>query len=84
MPDGQNTNGIGAAVKRREDFRFLTGQGRYTDDTASLLRLQMRNMESLGDTPPRRSRSRVRQAHNTHGAAAPRLGPSARLRALGT
>ena len=32
MPDGQNTNGIGAAVKRREDFRFLTGQGRYTDD----------------------------------------------------
>ncbi|TXH37912.1 MAG: xanthine dehydrogenase family protein molybdopterin-binding subunit [Rhodospirillaceae bacterium] len=24
--------GIGAAVKRREDFRFLTGRGTYTDD----------------------------------------------------
>src|SRR5260221_5550172 len=24
--------GIGAAVKRREDFRFLTGRGNYTDD----------------------------------------------------
>ena len=28
----ENGNGIGAAVKRREDFRFLTGRGRYTDD----------------------------------------------------
>ncbi|KAB2850257.1 MAG: xanthine dehydrogenase family protein molybdopterin-binding subunit, partial [Hyphomicrobiaceae bacterium] len=26
------TTGIGAAVKRREDFRFLKGIGRYTDD----------------------------------------------------
>ncbi len=25
-------NGIGASVKRREDFRFLKGIGRYTDD----------------------------------------------------
>ncbi|WP_422366566.1 xanthine dehydrogenase family protein molybdopterin-binding subunit [Pelagibius sp.] len=24
--------GIGASVQRKEDFRFLTGQGRYTDD----------------------------------------------------
>jgi carbon-monoxide dehydrogenase large subunit len=24
--------GIGAPVRRREDFRFITGQGRYTDD----------------------------------------------------
>jgi carbon-monoxide dehydrogenase large subunit len=28
MPD----TGIGASVKRTEDFRFLTGKGRYTDD----------------------------------------------------
>ncbi len=28
MPDG----GIGASSKRREDVRFLTGKGRYTDD----------------------------------------------------
>lgn len=31
MPDGVNT-GIGASVKRVEDYRFLTGQGTYTDD----------------------------------------------------
>ena len=24
--------GIGAAVKRREDFRFIKGVGKYTDD----------------------------------------------------
>lgn len=29
-----NTNGIGASVKRVEDFRFLTGRGTYTDDIA--------------------------------------------------
>ena len=27
-------DGIGAAVKRKEDFRFLTGRGNYTDDLA--------------------------------------------------
>src|SRR3954470_8447889 len=27
-------SGIGAAPKRREDVRFLTGQGRYLDDLA--------------------------------------------------
>ena len=26
------TTGIGASVKRVEDYRFLTGRGRYTDD----------------------------------------------------
>ena len=33
--DGGNTmsaTGIGAAVRRKEDLRFITGQGRYTDD----------------------------------------------------
>jgi len=25
-------NGIGAAVRRKEDYRFVTGNGRYTDD----------------------------------------------------
>ncbi|MEM7016050.1 MAG: xanthine dehydrogenase family protein molybdopterin-binding subunit [Pseudomonadota bacterium] len=25
-------NGIGAAVRRKEDYRFITGQGKYTDD----------------------------------------------------
>ena len=29
MPDG---TGIGSALKRKEDVRFLTGKGRYTDD----------------------------------------------------
>jgi len=27
-------DGIGAAVRRKEDFRFLTGRGNYTDDLA--------------------------------------------------
>jgi len=26
------SEGFGASIKRKEDFRFLTGQGRYTDD----------------------------------------------------
>ena len=26
------TDGIGASVRRKEDFRFITGRGRYTDD----------------------------------------------------
>ena len=25
-------NGIGAAVRRKEDHRFITGAGNYTDD----------------------------------------------------
>ncbi|MBO9430071.1 xanthine dehydrogenase family protein molybdopterin-binding subunit [Sulfitobacter sp. R18_1] len=33
MPkDFEPTSGIGASSKRREDIRFLTGAGRYTDD----------------------------------------------------
>ena len=33
MPkDGSPKRGIGASTKRREDIRFLTGKGRYTDD----------------------------------------------------
>src|SRR5690349_6140715 len=38
MPNDQSTGGtgnptgIGASVKRKEDFRFLTGRGTYTDD----------------------------------------------------
>ena len=27
-----NEQGIGAAISRREDQRFITGKGRYTDD----------------------------------------------------
>jgi aerobic carbon-monoxide dehydrogenase large subunit len=32
MADGGGTTGIGAPVRRREDLRLLTGQGRYSDD----------------------------------------------------
>ena len=34
MPKDQDIkdSGIGAASKRREDIRFLTGTGNYTDD----------------------------------------------------
>ena len=27
-----SATGIGAAVRRKEDFRFITGHGQYTDD----------------------------------------------------
>jgi carbon-monoxide dehydrogenase large subunit len=32
MADGNGTTGIGAPVRRKEDRRLLTGQGRYSDD----------------------------------------------------
>jgi len=32
MPEGITNQGIGASVRRKEDKRFLTGRGRYTDD----------------------------------------------------
>ncbi|MFL2526083.1 MAG: hypothetical protein ACJ0Q3_01205 [Candidatus Azotimanducaceae bacterium] len=28
----ENTHGIGVPVRRREDLRFITGNGNYTDD----------------------------------------------------
>ena len=27
-----NETGVGQSVRRREDFRFITGAGQYTDD----------------------------------------------------
>ena len=27
-----SATGIGASVRRKEDFRFITGKGQYTDD----------------------------------------------------
>ncbi|HZL61428.1 MAG TPA: xanthine dehydrogenase family protein molybdopterin-binding subunit, partial [Pseudolabrys sp.] len=32
MSATKSATGIGAAVRRKEDFRFITGQGQYTDD----------------------------------------------------
>ena len=32
MPDGNSGTGIGAALLRKEDRRFITGKGKYTDD----------------------------------------------------
>jgi carbon-monoxide dehydrogenase large subunit len=32
MPEGISNEGIGASVRRKEDKKFLTGRGRYTDD----------------------------------------------------
>ena len=33
MTSTASATGIGASVKRKEDDRFLTGQGTYTDDS---------------------------------------------------
>ena len=32
MPEGIANEGIGASVRRKEDKKFITGKGRYTDD----------------------------------------------------
>ena len=32
MPEGTINQGIGASVRRKEDKKFITGKGRYTDD----------------------------------------------------
>jgi len=32
MPEGSIKDGIGASLRRKEDKKFLTGAGRYTDD----------------------------------------------------
>ena len=32
MPEGTMNQGIGASVPRKEDKKFITGKGRYTDD----------------------------------------------------
>jgi len=32
MTENSTATGIGASVRRKEDFRFITGSGRYTDD----------------------------------------------------
>ena len=32
----ENTHGIGVPVRRREDLRFITGKGNYTDDISQL------------------------------------------------
>ena len=32
MPEGISNEGIGASVRRKEDKKFITGKGRYTDD----------------------------------------------------
>ncbi|MBL8711159.1 MAG: xanthine dehydrogenase family protein molybdopterin-binding subunit, partial [Rhodospirillaceae bacterium] len=32
MAESAQATGIGASPKRKEDFRFLTGRGTYTDD----------------------------------------------------
>jgi aerobic carbon-monoxide dehydrogenase large subunit len=58
--------GIGASTKRREDVRFLTGKGRYTDDInirgqlyAHFMRSTWRMGGSCPSTPPRPPRCRA-------------------------
>ena len=39
---------IGARVTRKEDYRFLTGAGQYTDDVGTVLDLPNRAYVNLG------------------------------------
>ena len=55
--------GIGASTKRREDVRFLTGKGRYTDDInirgqlyAHFVRVDVAHGKINGRSTPRRPR----------------------------
>ena len=84
-------SGIGASVKRREDFRFLTGKGTYTDDInrpgqthAYILRSPARPREDQrASTRPRPRRrpassrsSPARTSRPTRSAACPAAGRS--------
>ena len=56
-----SATGIGASVKRKEDIRFITGKGHYTDDInrpgqahAYFVRSPHAHATSRASTPPRR------------------------------
>ena len=47
MPDDIKPNGIGASVRRKEDKRFLTGNGRYTADITRVNQLYVHFVRSV-------------------------------------
>ena len=47
MPDDIKLNGIGASVRRKEDKRFLTGNGRYTADITRVNQLYVHFVRSV-------------------------------------
>jgi carbon-monoxide dehydrogenase large subunit len=47
---GNMTNGIGQPVRRKEDFRLLTGRGRFADDVRLPELVQAVIARSLGAT----------------------------------
>ena len=47
MPDDIKLNGIGASVRRKEDKRFLTGNGRYTADITRVDQLYVHFVRSV-------------------------------------
>ena len=62
-PDFGKLPHIGEALRRKEDYRFLTGAGQYTDDVnlahqshAVFLRRRMRMRQSSPSTPRRASK----------------------------
>jgi CO/xanthine dehydrogenase Mo-binding subunit len=59
--------GIGAAVRRNEDFRFLTGQGTYTDDIN-----RPRQLHALLLRSPQCSRGARRHRHGCRQSGARR------------
>ena len=55
-----SATGIGAAVRRKEDFRFITGKGQYTDDI-NRARARPTSTSSARRTRTRRSRRSTAQ-----------------------
>ena len=47
MPEGSIKDGIGASVRRKEDKKFLTGAGRYTDDINRVGQLHVHFIRSI-------------------------------------
>ena len=71
-----DTHLIGASVKRKEDYRFLTGNGQYTDDIvlpqqtyarvpalATRAREDQQHRHRRGQTVARRGRDLHRRGH---------------------
>ncbi|PPR12028.1 MAG: Caffeine dehydrogenase subunit alpha [Alphaproteobacteria bacterium MarineAlpha11_Bin1] len=71
MPDGEKSQGIGANVLRKEDKRFLNGQGRYVSDIArprmleaAIVRSTVAHAKNLEVIKPHGEESRVFTAND--------------------
>ena len=67
------TNGIGASVRRKEDHRFITGAGHYTDDIDRPGQAYAYFVRSP------HAHARIRSVNKSQALAAPSEGPLMRV-----